>query len=654
MLGAFFLCLYLLTMGGHLDSPDEEVMFQVTRSLAEHGTLSVAATNGLDITPPGVVTAGVGDVYTHYGVVSSLLSVPFYEFGRGMAAFLPARYTDVVERFAVGLRNSLISAGTCVVLFAVAFDLGFGATAALALTLAFGLSTLAWPYSKHSWSEPVTAFWLLLAVYLAVRSVRDTRITWPILCSVAFGLAVGSKITAAAAAPGFMIFLFAGGTCTLRTRVTRCTVFTCALAVPALAMASLNVMRFGDPFNAGYYVETYRWNPIGVAGLLLSPSKSLFLYAPLALLGLVGIVWLARRLPWEAALLMWLFLSQLLLYGLVVTWWHGDAAWGPRYLVPIMPFVVLPLGAVLAWTSGRERRVAWVGLATLGALGILVNLGGVLVDQRVSFIYLLQTAAGGNLGRMEEQRWTPELSPVLIHWNEAFRRIGNIGNLNSQPVSIASGTYGAEGAGPVDTGAVPQPDLFPRWTSGTTIIDLRNHGQPTEFTLEYLDNRPQSIGPAVIQVFVDGSPLPEADITRAQSTVPLPDKRLPWFLHATLDDAVTGHDSAIIELRTQPWRAPRDIRDLGIQIWDLRFRSDGQILPVSDALLVPMPVTDEQPWSFAVETWFYTPPWHVADIWIWYLYLSGLPHWFMLLAVLPVVGLAWSGTQLWRIQRSLS
>src|ERR1700726_3977916 len=41
VLGVFFLSLYLLTMGGHLDSPDEELMFQVTRSLVERGSMDI-------------------------------------------------------------------------------------------------------------------------------------------------------------------------------------------------------------------------------------------------------------------------------------------------------------------------------------------------------------------------------------------------------------------------------------------------------------------------------------------------------------------------------------------------------------------------------------------------------------------------------------
>jgi hypothetical protein len=344
----------------------------------------------------------------------------------------------------------------------------------------------------------------------------------------------------------------------------------------------------------------------------------------------------------------WLIASHILIYGLFVVWWHGDAAWGPRYLLPILPFIVLPAGALLSWTGGLGRRWAWGTFAVLVPLGVAVNLGGVLVDQRVSFVYLLQTAAAGNLQRMEDQRWSPELSPVLVHWNEATKRISKLAELLSQPVSLVSGTYAKELVDPVDAEAVPQSDLFPRWMSGSAVFEVRNHGQPVELWLEYVDNRPESLGPAVVQILVNGS---AHKTTITQSKEPLPDKRLPWFVEARLDDVVVDHDSVTIEIRTQTWHAPRDIRDLGVQIWDLHLRSNGQEMAMSESPFWPMPVSDERPWSFELETWFYVPLWHLADVWPWYLYLSDLPRWLMLIALLPAAGLLWSGSHLWRILR---
>jgi len=167
---------------------------------------------------------------------------------------------------------------------------------------------------------------------------------------------------------------------------------------------------------------------------------------------------------------------------------------------------------------------------------------------------------------------------------------------------------------------------------------LKNHGQPAELTLEYLDNRPSSLGPAVVQIVVNGSPLPEGDITRTQSDVPLPDKRRPWFVKARLDDAVIGQNAASVENPLADMARPPDVRDLGIQIWDLRFRSTGQEPGHGRSAVSPMPVTDALPWSYELETWFYMPPWHLADVWLWYLYLSGLPRSYMLIALAPAAG----------------
>ncbi|HTD76456.1 MAG TPA: hypothetical protein VK898_02385, partial [Chloroflexota bacterium] len=258
VLGVFFLSLYLLTMGGHLDSPDEELMFQVTRSLAERGSMDI----GTAVSPEQLAQTGVdGRQYTHYGPVTSLLSVPFYDLGRAAAALMPPRYTDVVERFAVGLRDPLVSAAACVVFYAIAVDFGFGTAVAILLTLAFGAATFVWPLVKYSWSEPVTGFWLLLSVYAAMRALRTAPLKWSAISSIALGLAIGSKITTAVAAPALLLFLVAGGPGSLRRRLERGLPFGLILLLPVIGIAILNVVRFGNPLVTGYYMEGYLWHP---------------------------------------------------------------------------------------------------------------------------------------------------------------------------------------------------------------------------------------------------------------------------------------------------------------------------------------------------------------------------------------------------------
>src|SRR5579884_4467530 len=92
LLGALCLSVYLLTMGGHLDSPDEELMFQVTRSLAEHGSLSI---NAPDLAEQLAEIGVNGHIYVPYSPVASIMSVPFYAVGTGLGWLLPPRYAEV-------------------------------------------------------------------------------------------------------------------------------------------------------------------------------------------------------------------------------------------------------------------------------------------------------------------------------------------------------------------------------------------------------------------------------------------------------------------------------------------------------------------------------------------------------------------------------
>src|SRR5207302_7508561 len=108
----------------------------------------------------------------------------------------------------------------------------------------------------------------------------------------------------------------------------------------------------------------------GLYGFFLSPGKSLFLYAPIVLVGLVAVPFAPRPQRAAVALLVALGAVNVAFYARYYQW-HGDHAWGPRYLVMTIPFFALPLAPLLdrvRWQ--RALVVATVaGLATSG-LGV--------------------------------------------------------------------------------------------------------------------------------------------------------------------------------------------------------------------------------------------------------------------------------------------
>jgi hypothetical protein len=190
-----------------------------------------------------------------------------------------------------------------------------------------------------------------------------------------------------------------------------------AFGLPLLASFAVvvwhNLVRFGSLFDEGYTTTeegftTPLWT--GLAGLLLSPGKSLFLYVPLAALALVG--WRHFWREQRAVAAFWSGLIAITLLQTALWWaWWGGWSWGPRLLVPLLPFIVLSLGPLLR--ASRAARLAFVPLALAG-MG--VALLGVLVDFNPYLAGLMVEYPGERVGTENPGIYfDPALSPILAH-----------------------------------------------------------------------------------------------------------------------------------------------------------------------------------------------------------------------------------------------
>ena len=188
------------------------------------------------------------------------------------------------------------------------------------------------------------------------------------------------------------------------------------MLLPTFAAVGLtgayNALRFGSPLSFGYHEAQWSYPFVdGLIGLLVLPGKGLFIYNPPLLFGAAGLVlWLAepRRLAEGAtvAALTELTLAFLASYS----GWHGGCNWGPRLLLPLVPLLLLPAGALLEEAPTRARRAAWVGLSLLG---LLVNLPAVLVDHAR---HLMVQAERDPKDFYARSVLEPAMSPVLWQW----------------------------------------------------------------------------------------------------------------------------------------------------------------------------------------------------------------------------------------------
>jgi hypothetical protein len=163
-----------------------------------------------------------------------------------------------------------------------------------------------------------------------------------------------------------------------------------AFAIPLLIGGGLllgyNQVRFGNPFDTGYHFDSGEGftTPIdqGFWGLIFSPYRGVFWHTPLFFATLFAFVPFLRRHRLEALTVGTLSLVLIGLYSMWWMWW-GGFAWGPRFLVPLTPFWVLPLGSwvenaismppsTVTYRSRSTAFSAWI--RSLGASGIALCL----------------------------------------------------------------------------------------------------------------------------------------------------------------------------------------------------------------------------------------------------------------------------------------
>ena len=399
--GLLLLGVYLLSTGGQPFISDGEVMLITAMRIVDERTVSLP--EGASIYPQTVRRAD-GYLFSKYGPGQPVAAAPLYALGRyALRKVLPL--TDdrdfLVGRFFTLLLPALATALTGALLCRWAALLYGSARMGVALALLFGLGTLAWPYSRFFFSEPLFTACLVLAA-LAIRTRH------PLLAGLALGYAVFTRVGGAALLPAFglyawLVFAVDGGNVQTFKRFG----WMALGGLPfALLLLAYNWVRFRALTEQGYASEGFTGNLlVGLYGLLLSPGKSVFLYVPLLLALPWAIVPFARRYRPEAALVGALAAITLLQSALWWIWWAGWG-WGPRFLVPLMPFLILMLGVLL------ERR-AWrriIGLALL-PLSIAVNLLGILVD----FNSYIIAVTGGDMSREAIYLFQPAYSPILAH-----------------------------------------------------------------------------------------------------------------------------------------------------------------------------------------------------------------------------------------------
>lgn len=257
------------------------------------------------------------------------------------------------------LVNPLVALLGLLVMYALAREVGLPRSLSALAAVSLG----AWPTYMYMtvWpmSDLLATFWAMVAVLAALRSNRHTG--WAVLAGAAFGIAVAVR-----PANGLLLLPLV---LALRPALAVWVRFVAGGLPVALALFGYNLAAYGHPLSTGY--SHHLGDDLQLAHFPARFSHYVYWLAatltPLIPLGWLLLVADRKAKPRLRAILWTWFLSYFLFYCF---YWHYDAWWYTRFLLPAIPALIL--AAMVTFRdvfASRPRRLRVAAfLAMLAAI----------------------------------------------------------------------------------------------------------------------------------------------------------------------------------------------------------------------------------------------------------------------------------------------
>ncbi|ATB30995.1 hypothetical protein [Melittangium boletus] len=388
---AALVALYVLLFPYHpgLRSPNELCRLWQTRALVEYGTLDINRALQ-DFGYVGDLSVKDGRYYPSKAPLLSFAAVPLYAVMRVAAGGFLHAVREVPLVFFSRLLLTVLP--TLLLLRLVRRFLGeyVSPQVADAVTVTYGLGSLAFSYSLLFMSHQTTAVLLFGGFYALWRVARGEWREWGYaVAGACAGATVAAEYTGALGVLGLVLYatlsvVWREEPARARwSRMGRGVGLALLGALPFLVGLMLyHQAAFGHPLESGYkHLNDAAYQPWHLGGFLgirypdprafalsfFSPLRGLFTLSPFLLLALPGLFLLGReaRGRGEWRMHTWLVVALLAGYTYFTSSFSYDSwGWttGPRHLTGLVPFLLLPVARVLERLRQLERPI-WTGVA---------------------------------------------------------------------------------------------------------------------------------------------------------------------------------------------------------------------------------------------------------------------------------------------------
>jgi hypothetical protein len=308
----------------------------------------------------------------------------------------------------------IISAITTGVFFLFCRSFNFSIKTSIITSFIFAFSTLIWSYSQTSLNVVPATLFILLGYVFFVKFTKTENYRHLFFCgmTLAFGFLVRQDTVIIASILFFYFILKIIKNKKIKILVP----YSIPLIISYIFSQIISQLRFENVSTTiiGNAPTTYP-TPfyVGLSGLLFSPGIGLFVFVPITLLSFLSFTDFYRKEKTHCILFLAIIISFLIYYS-QLEFWHGLVSWGPRYLLPVIPFLILPIAASLETRIHKKFLALVIFLASLGFFINFVN----IIQNVQWFIWGFMGVDQGlyALGRMESGNVYPLwINPLVIY-----------------------------------------------------------------------------------------------------------------------------------------------------------------------------------------------------------------------------------------------
>jgi len=306
-----------------------------------------------------------GHTVSGYPIVPGFFNIPAYRIAQWRGVPLDSEHRSMLSMISA----SIVTAASVAFFFLALSHLVTRRSTAIGGTLVYAFATTAMSVAARGmWQHGPSLLFLTIALWLLARG----DLLSVALSGLPLGFAVFNR-------PVNLLIVAPLAAYVLWRHRRAFLLFCAAAAIPAALLAWYSVHYWGTITTLGQYPAGNwflgRFGP-GIAGLLVSPSRGLFVFTPLFLISFVYACVVLRhptREPLLTALTIGVALT-LLLYAKWYSWW-GGTSFGYRLLTECVPALTILLA--VGWERLFARSVALrFVLASFAAWSLAIHLLG--------------------------------------------------------------------------------------------------------------------------------------------------------------------------------------------------------------------------------------------------------------------------------------